>query len=161
MKRRGEVFRRAFLICIVLLVIGNVLLVLAYTYFGKKTYVELERKSLSQSADAVQQLYARPYGQDYASTACLWYLESVSTSNNTSYILILDDARRNAFISSTNYANFEQDERLVELYVKLLSGESVVLDRPHQCDLHRQTALCRECVRTVGMLHPDPRDQYD
>ena len=42
MKRRGEVFRRAFLICMVLLIIGNLVLVLAYTYFGKKTYVELE-----------------------------------------------------------------------------------------------------------------------
>jgi Signal transduction histidine kinase len=128
MKRRGEVFRRAFLICIVLLILGNVLLVLAYTYFGKKTYIELERKSLSQSADSVQQLYARPYGQEYASSACLWYLESVSTSINTSYILILDDVDRKAYISSNNNQIVEQDERLIEICGKLLSGETVELD---------------------------------
>lgn len=128
MKRRGEVFRRAFLICIVLLIIGNVLLVLAYTYFGRKTYMDLEHKSLNQSADSVQQLYSRPYGQEYASTACLWYLDSVSTSNHTSYILILGDTYRNAYISYSNNSNVEQDERLIEICGKLLTGETIELD---------------------------------
>lgn len=128
MKRRGEVFRRAFLICIILLIIGEVVLVLAYTYFGKRTYVELERESLSQSADSVQQLYSRPYGQEYANSACLWYLDAISASINTSYILIIDDETTSAVICNTNNPIVEQDEQIDAICDRLLNGESVEID---------------------------------
>ena len=57
MKRKGEVFRRAFLICIVLVVICIMLFLAAYTYFGRKTYLHLEREQLNKTADSAQELF--------------------------------------------------------------------------------------------------------
>ncbi len=128
MKRRGEVFRRAFLICMVLLIIGNVVLVLAYTYFGKKTYIELERKSLHQNADSVQQLFSQSVENDWMRSSCLRYLQAISASSNTSYVLLLSDDARSTYICTTNLSDIEDNDRLNDIYQRLLSGESIELN---------------------------------
>ncbi len=126
MKRRGEVFRRAFLICMVLLIIGNVVLVLAYTYFGKKTYVELERKSLNQTADSLQGLFSFTEGQTLPRTSLKGYLDVISTSNEISYILFVPNGN-----SADIYSNMQElpdTEHLQDLYARLSAGESIEHD---------------------------------
>ncbi|MBQ6234981.1 MAG: HAMP domain-containing protein [Clostridia bacterium] len=126
MKRRGEVFRRAFLICMVLLIIGNLVLVLAYTYFGKKTYVELERKSLNETADTLQGLFSFSDGQEVPKTSLKGYLDVISTSKEVSYILFVNN------VDSTDvYSNLKElpdTEHLQALYDRLSSGESIEHD---------------------------------
>ena len=125
MKQRGEVFRRAFLICIVLLIIGNVVLVLAYTYFGKKTYLELERKSLNQTADSLQGLFSfSDSQQELPKTSLKGYLDIISTSNDISYILFVQGTDDTPDIY-TNTQVLSDDDHLQDLYARLSSGESI------------------------------------
>ena len=127
MKQRGEVFRRAFLICMVLLIIGNVVLVLAYTYFGNKTYVGLERKSLNQTADSLQQIFTFSDSSELPRTSLKGYLDVISTSNDVSYILFVEnyDSGTNIY---TNMHELPDTEHLQALYDRLASGESIELD---------------------------------
>ena len=127
MKRRGEVFRRAFLICMVLLIIGNLVLVLAYTYFGKKTYVELERKSLNQTADTLQGLFSFSDGQEMPRTSLRGYLDVISASKEVSYILFLPGSSDGTDVY-TNLQELPDAERLQSLYSRLSSGESIEHD---------------------------------
>ncbi len=125
MKRRGEVFRRAFLICMVLLITCNAVLVLAYTYFGKRTYVELERKSLNQTADSLQSLFSFPNDQELPKTSLQGYLDVISTSKEVSYVLVLPGIGE---IVYTNMDTLPADEHLRALFDRLANGESVELD---------------------------------
>lgn len=127
MKRRGEVFRRAFLICIVLLIIGNVVLVLAYTYFGKKTYVELERKSLNETADSLQGLFSFSDGQEVPRTSLKGYLDVISTSKEVSYILFVQNAADGTDVYS-NMKEMPDGDQLMTLHDRLSSGESIRSD---------------------------------
>lgn len=123
MKRRGEVFRRAFLICIVLLIIGNLVLILAYTYFGKKTYVELERKSLNETADTLQGMFSISDGQEIPRTSLKGYLDVISTSKEVSYILFVHNTDTTDVYSNLN--ELPEAERMQTLYDRLSSGESI------------------------------------
>lgn len=125
MKRRGEVFRRAFLICMVLLITCNAVLVLAYKYFGKRTYVELERKSLNQTADSLQSLFSFPNDQELPKTSLQGYLDVISTSKEVSYVLVLPGIGENVY---TNMDVLPTDEHLRTLFDRLSNGESVELD---------------------------------
>lgn len=125
MKRRGEVFRRAFLVCMVLLIIGNVVLVVAYTYFGKKTYMELERKSLNQTADSIQELFSYPNGQDYPKDALRLYLNTISTSNELSYVLLIRGPGPGTAAAASNLRTLPEASQLQKLYDTLLNGDSV------------------------------------
>lgn len=125
MKRRGEVFRRAFLICMVLLITCNAVLVLAYTYFGKRTYVELERKSLNQTANSLQSLFSFPNDQELPKTSLQGYLDVISTSKEVSYVLVLPGIGENVY---TNMDVLPTDEHLRTLFDRLSNGESVELD---------------------------------
>ena len=124
MKQRGEVFRRAFLICMVLLIIGNVVLVVAYTYFGKKTYLELERKSLNQTADSLQGLFSFTDGQELPRTSLKSYLDVISGSKEVSYILFVqgNDNQTNVY---SNLPEAPDEDHLRELHDRLSSGESI------------------------------------
>ena len=88
MKRKGEVFRRAFLICTVLVLISIMLLLAAYTYFGRRTFIHLEREQLNKTADSAQELFSHPVDQTLSRTTFLGYLDAISYSNETSYILL-------------------------------------------------------------------------
>ncbi len=110
----------------VLLIIGNVVLVLAYTYFGKKTYVELERKSLNQTADSLQGLFSFTEGQTLPRTSLKGYLDVISTSNEISYILFVPNGN-----SADIYSNMQElpdTEHLQDLYARLSAGESIEHD---------------------------------
>ena len=54
----GVIFRRTLLICIIVLLLANIFLLAAYSYFGKRTYIELELESLDSVVSSVQQLYS-------------------------------------------------------------------------------------------------------
>lgn len=53
----GVIFRRTLLICFVVLLLANLFLLAAYSYFGKRTYIGLELESLDSVVASVQQLY--------------------------------------------------------------------------------------------------------
>ncbi len=138
MKKRGEVFRRAFLICMVLLIVCNSVLVLAYTYFGKKTYVELERKSLNQTADSIQKLFSFPNDEQIPRNSLRFYLDALSTSNELSYVLLMYDKNGDPITNAG--AHLPERTRMQDLYDRLFSGESIELTNFKISD--RSTAIC-------------------
>lgn len=139
MKRRGEVFRRAFLICMVLLIIGNLALVLAYTYFGKKTYVELDRKSLNQTADSIQELFTFPIGQEMSVTALNDYFNALLPSNEISFVLTIYSSHdRKSTLS--NRPDLIENTHIQELEYRITSGESIRSDDFRFAD--RSGAIC-------------------
>ncbi len=109
----------------VLLITCNAVLVLAYTYFGKRTYVELERKSLNQTADSLQSLFSFPNDQELPKTSLQGYLDVISTSKEVSYVLVLPGIGENVY---TNMDVLPTDEHLRTLFDRLSNGESVELD---------------------------------
>ncbi len=56
-KHGGVIFRRTLLICFIVLLLANLFLLAAYSYFGKRTYVDLELESLDSVVASAQQLY--------------------------------------------------------------------------------------------------------
>lgn len=113
------------MICMVLLITCNAVLVLAYTYFGKRTYVELERKSLNQTANSLQSLFSFPNDQELPKTSLQGYLDVISTSKEVSYVLVLPGIGENVY---TNMDVLPTDEHLRTLFDRLSNGESVELD---------------------------------
>ncbi len=113
------------MICMVLLITCNAVLVLAYTYFGKRTYVELERKSLNQTADSLQSLFSFPNDQELPKTSLQGYLDVISTSKEVSYVLVLPGIGESVY---TNMDVLPTDEHLRTLFDRLSNGESVELD---------------------------------
>lgn len=113
------------MICMVLLITCNAVLVLAYTYFGKRTYVELERKSLNQTADSLQSLFSFPNDQELPKTSLQGYLDVISTSKEVSYVFVLPGIGENVY---TNMDVLPTDEHLRTLFDRLSNGESVELD---------------------------------
>ena len=127
MKRKGEVFRRAFLICIVLLIICIVLLLGAYTYFGRNTFVNLEREQLNKTADGAQELFANPVDQTLSRTTFRGYLDAISYSNEISYILLFLSEEKGAYYFSTNIEDYEESPYIQEIYQRVLGGEELEL----------------------------------
>ena len=127
MKRKGEVFRRAFLICIVLVLICIVLLLAAYTYFGRRTYVHLEREQLNKTADSAQELFANPSDQALSRTTFLEYLDAISYSNETSYIMLFSKGEDGTYYYNTNIENYQDSPYIREIYDRVLSGEELEL----------------------------------
>ena len=128
MKRKGEVFRRAFLICIVLLIICIVLLLGAYTYFGRNTFVNLEREQLNKTANSAQELFANPVDQTLSRTTFRGYLDAISYSNEISYILLFLSEEKGAYYFSTNIEDYEESPYIQEIYQRVLGGEELELD---------------------------------
>ena len=127
MKRKGEVFRRAFLICIILVLICIVLLLAAYTYFGRRTYVHLEREQLNKTADSAQELFMHPSDQALSRTTFLGYLDAISYSNETSYILLFSKDEDGTYFYNTNIENYQDSPYIQEIYDRVLSGEELEL----------------------------------
>lgn len=140
MRRKGEVFRRSFLICMVLLILGTFLLLLSYTYFGKKTYTNLELKSLNQTANSAQKLFSNPNDQQLSRTSFLGYLDAISSSNQISYVLFLHTSQEDPFLHNSNLAELRDTEQLKELYDRLMNGEDVESDDFRIAK--RQNAIC-------------------
>lgn len=113
------------MICMVLLILGTFLLLLSYTYFGKKTYTNLELRSLNQAADSAQKLFSQPYDKRLNRTSFIEYLDAISYSNEISYILYVQNEAGDTFVSNSNLPDLEDTERLYELYDRMMSGEVI------------------------------------
>ena len=85
MKKKGELFRKAFIISAMILLLAIVILLGAYTYFGRITFINLEQKALNRTADAAQTLFG---DQNSDSVGFNQYLNSISKASDISYILI-------------------------------------------------------------------------
>ena len=127
MKRKGEVFRRAFLICIVLLIVCIILLLGVYTYFGRNTFVNLERDQLNKTADSAQELFAHPVDQTLSRTTFRGYLDAISYSNEISYVLLFLREEKGTYYFSTNIEDYEGSPYIREIYERVLGGEEIEL----------------------------------
>lgn len=123
----------------VLLIVGNLALVLAYTYFGKKTYVELDRKSLNQTADSIQELFTFPLGQEMSVTALNDYFNALLPSNEISFVLTIygSHERKNTL---SNRPDLIENTHIQELEYRITSGESIRSDDFRIAD--RSGAIC-------------------
>ncbi len=143
MKRKGEVFRRAFLICIILVLICIVLLLAAYTYFGRRTYVHLEREQLNKTADSAQELFRNPADQTLTRTTFLGYLDAISYSNETSYILLFSKGEDGTYYYNTNIENYQDSPYIQEIYDRVLSGEELELSSFRLSESKNAICACR------------------
>ena len=127
------------MICMVLLIVGNLALVLAYTYFGKKTYVELDRKSLNQTADSIQELFTFPLGQEMSVTALNDYFNALLPSNEISFVLTIYGSHELKNTLS-NRPDLIENTHIQELEYRITSGESIRSDDFRIAD--RSGAIC-------------------
>ena len=124
MNFKGELFRRSFIICIVLLLLATVVLLGAYTYFGRRTYISLQQENLNRTADAAQTLFDQQ--TDRAGTGFQQYLDSISKSSNISYILILMHSSENAYYYATNIPDHSESNVFTnQLTERIMSGEKI------------------------------------
>ena len=123
MKFKGELFRQSFIICIVLLLLATTVLLGAYTYFGRRTYISLQQEALNRTADAAQALFDHQVTD--TSTTFQQYLDSISKSSNISYILIFPHSKENAYFFATNIVDYEENAITQQLTERLMSGEII------------------------------------
>ena len=114
MKNRGVVFRRAFLICMTLLIVGNVVLALTYTYFAQKAYFDLEQNELSQMADSIQLLITLPYEKPVSVSDMERYFSVLLQSNEMSFIANVEDLYGNHYIIKSN--DFPDSEQVHKIW---------------------------------------------
>ncbi len=123
MNFKGELFRKSFIICIVLLLLATAVLLGAYTYFGRRTYVSLQQESLNRTADAAQSLFDRQTSD--TRTTFHQYLDSISKASNISYILIFPESQANLYYFATNIPNYEENSVFQQLTDRMMSGEII------------------------------------
>ncbi len=123
MNFKGELFRKSFIICIVLLLLATAVLLGAYTYFGRRTYVSLQQESLNRTADAAQALFDRQTSD--TRTTFHQYLDSISKASNISYILIFPESKANLYYFATNIPNYEENSVFQQLTDRMMSGEII------------------------------------
>ncbi|MBR0426504.1 MAG: HAMP domain-containing protein [Clostridia bacterium] len=124
MNFKGELFRKSFIICIVLLLLATVVLLGAYTYFGRRTYISLQQESLNRTADAAQALFDNQASS--TGTTFQQYLDSISKASNISYILIFPHSQENAYFFATNIVNYQENEFTQQLTERIITnGEKI------------------------------------
>ena len=123
MNFKGELFQKSFIICIVLLLLATTVLLGAYTYFGRRTYVSLQQESLNRTADAAQALFDNQKSD--TGTTFQAYLDSISKSSNISYILIFPHSQENAYFFATNIVDYEDNAFTQQLTERMMSGEEI------------------------------------
>lgn len=123
MNFKGELFQKSFIICIVLLLLATVVLLGAYTYFGRRTYISLQQESLNRTADAAQALFDHQLGD--TGTTFQQYLDSISKASNISYILIFPHSQENAYFFATNILDYEDNAFTQQLTERMMSGEII------------------------------------
>lgn len=126
MKFKGELFRKSFIICIVLLLLATAVLLGAYTFFGRRTYVNLQQESLNRTADAAQMLFDRQNTD--MRTTFPQYLESISKAGNIDFIVIFPESKENVYLLATSIVNFEENAHFKQLTDRLMSGETIDLN---------------------------------
>ena len=122
MKNRTVVFRRAFLICMTLLIIGNVVLALTYTYFAQKAYFDLEEHELGQMADSIQLVISLPYEKDVTVEEMESYFRALLQSNKMTFMARISDRYGNHYIIKSN--EFEENEKVHQTYELMEQDES-------------------------------------
>lgn len=111
---KGVYFKKVLLLMVVFMLVANILLLSAYSFFGKRTYLDLEIDSLQSLLDSAQKFYALrgvSYSDVEVYTTVLMLIESTS------------DAQIFYLIGA--YTNIEKDEYMLGVLEKVLQGESV------------------------------------
>ena len=131
---KGVLFRRALIVCMIVLLLAVIVLLGAYSHFGRNTYIQLELDSLSEVMETAQNLYLyresmfveRSY---YADT-----LKMLSNMNDVSFYyvdLIYMELR-------TNVPQY-YDQNLESIRDKVLGGETI---RMNNLKLTGYSAIC-------------------
>lgn len=124
MNFKGELFRKSFVICIVLLLLAIIVLLGAYTYFGRRTYINLQQEALNRTADSAQTLFDNQ--ENSSGTTFQQYLDSISKASNISYILIFPHSQENAYFFATNISNYEENAFTQQLTERIITnGEKI------------------------------------
>ena len=125
MKKKGELFRKAFIISAMILLLAIVILLGAYTYFGRITFINLEQKALNRTADAAQTLFG---DQNSDSVGFNQYLNSISKASDISYILIFPEINGSTYYFATNIIDYQQNAFIQQLTDRLMNGERIDLN---------------------------------
>lgn len=123
MKKRSEVFRKAFLICMTLLIVGNVVLALSYTYFAQKAYFDLEQTELNQMADSIQVMVSLLFEQDVSANTLRQYFDALLQSNEISFIAKISDRIGNSVIIESS--DLPDNVYMQKLYDQLYKDEQI------------------------------------
>ena len=126
MKKRSEVFRKAFLICMTLLIFGNVVLALSYTYFAQKAYFDLEQAELNQMADSIQVMISLLFEKDVSESTLRQYFNALLQSNDISFVAKLNDRFGHSVIIESS--DLPHNTYMQNLYDRIYHGESITQD---------------------------------
>lgn len=126
MNFKGELFRKSFIICIVLLLLATGVLLGAYTYFGRKTYISLQQESLNKTADAAQNLFGNQ--QSDIRNGFHQYLKSISKANDISFILFFPETVGSKNLFATNIADYQENALFQQFMDRMMSGEIIDLN---------------------------------
>lgn len=140
MKRKGDLFKKTFIFCIVLLLLVNGALLAAQGYFGNSQYIKLERERLNRISDEVQELFTRSFeDRDRSLDTFRAYLDAITTSDNISYVIVFPE-HTDSYLFFTNIPNYRESVYVKEVTDRLLSGEHIDMEDFQLSDF--EDALC-------------------
>lgn len=118
----GVFFRRTLLICFVVLLLANLLLLAAYSYFGRRTYISLEMDGLDAVVTSAQDLYEL---RDSYFVNKSFFADTLAMLTNTAdvrfYYFYYDEGNVAAITNIEQYNN----EYIQSVQYEILSGKTV------------------------------------
>lgn len=106
-----------------LLIVGNVVLALSYTYFAQKAYFDLEQTELNRMADSIQVMVSLLFEQDVSTNTLRKCFDALLQSNEISFIAkICDRFGNNVIIESSDLPN---NVYMQKLYDQLYKDEQI------------------------------------
>ncbi len=106
-----------------LLIVGNVVLALSYTYFAQKAYFDLEQTELNQMADSIQVMVSLLFEQDVSANTLRQYFDALLQSNEISFIAKISDRYGNSVIIESS--DLPDNVYMQKLYDQLYKDEQI------------------------------------
>jgi signal transduction histidine kinase len=106
-----------------LLIVGNVVLALSYTYFAQKAYFDLEQTELNQMADSIQVMVSLLFEQDVSANTLRQYFDALLQSNEISFIAKISDRIGNSVIIESS--DLPDNVYMQKLYDQLYKDEQI------------------------------------
>lgn len=122
MRTRGNLFRKTFIICVVMLVLANVVLLGLHSFFGKQQYIQFERERLGNISNEVQNLYEENL---WTPNTFIDYLDTLTVSNNISYLVLFPADFNTVYVEASNMPQYQRDKLLSEYVSLVIGGEEL------------------------------------
>ncbi|MDO4564615.1 MAG: ATP-binding protein [Clostridia bacterium] len=113
-------FRKILLVFIAVMFLANALLLSAYFFFGKQTYIDLEIEDMTSTLNTVQRFYlnrSSVFLNAQSFVSVLSFIEMTSDVNIYYY----------AYGSNLIINNIPQNDYIIEVVERIISGESVTV----------------------------------